>query len=210
MMYCISDDLYFHCGVCELATRLNVSGGMISHLTFPQAMSSLADEDCDHSAIIIIDYTFSDVPFLFSLLEVKKKKACDNIIVIAETGIVRDTVEDILLEAVADCIIERSESLEKLHDYLCRLHSGQRISRSVINRAWATIKKNSRLTHREVDLLPYIISGKRNKEISRTINISEKTVSIHRRSIYAKLNVNTLAGLYHVFTDTEKHSFIRP
>lgn len=209
MMVCISDDLYFHYGVNTLATRLNVSDGIISNLTFSQAMSSLTGEWCNHSAIIIIDYTFSHVPFLFSLLEEKKKHACDNIIVIAETGLIRDTVEDLLLEGIADCIIERGESLETLRDYLHRLQSGQRVSCSVINRTWATIKKHGRLTHREVDLLPYIISGKRNKEISRTINISEKTVSIHRRSIYSKLNVSTLAGLYQVFNDRDNHLPVR-
>ena len=77
---------------------------------------------------------------------------------------------------------------------------GQLITRSITNVHWADIKRKAHLTHREIDIFPYIISGKRNKEISRNINISQKTVSQHRRHIYAKLSVNTLAGLFNILS----------
>ena len=64
------------------------------------------------------------------------------------------------------------------------------------NRRWYQLEKQQSLTKMETMLLPYIVSGKKNKEISRFVNVTGKTVSHHRRNIYKKYAVTNLTGLY--------------
>jgi two-component system, NarL family, response regulator DegU len=54
------------------------------------------------------------------------------------------------------------------------------------------------LTSREVEVLAQIAQGMQNKEVARSLVISEATVENHLTSIYRKLNVNnrTQASLY--------------
>lgn len=46
------------------------------------------------------------------------------------------------------------------------------------------------LTEREMEVLKLVVSGKSNKEIAKMLFISDKTVSVHRSNIMAKLNVH--------------------
>ncbi|MBF7993700.1 helix-turn-helix domain-containing protein [Rahnella laticis] len=55
------------------------------------------------------------------------------------------------------------------------------------------------LSQRENLILKLILKGRRNGEISRSLDISEKTVSTHRRNIYKKINVHNLSELYRLF-----------
>ncbi|MGL4486354.1 MAG: LuxR C-terminal-related transcriptional regulator [Yersinia sp. (in: enterobacteria)] len=53
-----------------------------------------------------------------------------------------------------------------------------------------------KITQREYTILSLILSGDNNKQISLKLNISEKTVSGHRHSIYMKLKVKSVGQLY--------------
>ena len=46
------------------------------------------------------------------------------------------------------------------------------------------------LTHREQQVLGHVGAGKRNKEISEAMEISENTVEAHLKAIFKKLKVN--------------------
>jgi len=52
-----------------------------------------------------------------------------------------------------------------------------------------------RLTTREREIVDLILRGRRNREISDSLNISEKTVSTHRTRAFEKLEVTTTAEL---------------
>ena len=47
------------------------------------------------------------------------------------------------------------------------------------------------LTHREIELLPWVAQGKTTAEIGIILNISPNTVSTHLGHIYTKLGVNS-------------------
>jgi len=56
--------------------------------------------------------------------------------------------------------------------------------------------KNLNLTSTEIQVANLIIDGKRTKEISPLLNVSEKTISVHRKNIRRKLGLrNTKASL---------------
>jgi RNA polymerase sigma factor (sigma-70 family) len=54
------------------------------------------------------------------------------------------------------------------------------------------------LTPREQDVLALVVTGKLNKQIARQLDISEKTVKVHRARVMEKMRVESLADLVRV------------
>lgn len=52
-----------------------------------------------------------------------------------------------------------------------------------------------RLTRREKEVFQYIVSGLSNKEIARQLNISHRTIDVHRARVMEKMKANSLAEL---------------
>lgn len=57
------------------------------------------------------------------------------------------------------------------------------------------------LTKREIEILKLISQAFSNKEIAQELFISDQTVSVHRKNIMRKLNVNNIAGLIKIAYD---------
>lgn len=57
------------------------------------------------------------------------------------------------------------------------------------------IKRKSRLTSREVELIQLVAEGKTNKQIAAGLDISIKTVEKHRQTLMKKLDIHDTAGL---------------
>jgi FixJ family two-component response regulator len=51
------------------------------------------------------------------------------------------------------------------------------------------------LTPREYEVLTYVITGMMNKQIAYALEISEKTVKVHRGRIMEKLGIDSVAEL---------------
>ncbi|WP_102375630.1 LuxR C-terminal-related transcriptional regulator [Raoultibacter massiliensis] len=60
---------------------------------------------------------------------------------------------------------------------------------------WLSAKAVSPLTERESDVCKLLVAGYSNKEVARSLGISENTAHTHRSSIYAKLGVSNRKGL---------------
>ena len=198
MIVCVSCNQYFYYGICQMIAEHFPKKEVYSSDAYSFSRHLLDELISLNTVTAIVDYSYPDRSLIFSLMELKRRSVDMNVIFVADIQTNQDAVENILIDTVTDTLIDKKVSLEKICHCLHVANSGQIITHSVMNMHWAAIKKNARLTHREIDIFPYIISGSRNKEISRNINISQKTVSIHRRHIYAKLRVTSLAGLYNI------------
>ncbi len=60
------------------------------------------------------------------------------------------------------------------------------------------LKRFSKLTPRELEVLSGLIDGKRSKEIAFYLNVSCRTVELHRAHIMDKLKIKSLAELVKV------------
>lgn len=93
---------------------------------------------------------------------------------------------------------------EGAYDFLTKPINDERLLESVeaaVNEDWQfrstlkNVKKNRELlltlTGRELDIVRLITKGLNNKEIAEELGIAEKTVKVHRSSIYRKLQVRT-------------------
>ncbi len=85
--------------------------------------------------------------------------------------------------------------------YKHQIYIDRRFTSAVINEALMLLKdKNYRenddiLTPREKEVLILIAEGKSNKEIAAYLNLSTKTVDVHRSNIMRKLNVHDAVSL---------------
>ena len=55
--------------------------------------------------------------------------------------------------------------------------------------------RHQRLTPREREVLEYVISGWLNKQIAAELQIAERTVKVHRKSVMQKMQASSVAEL---------------
>jgi len=60
--------------------------------------------------------------------------------------------------------------------------------------AWARGEQAGGLTEREVEILQLVVAGKTNKQIARSLGLSEKAVEKYLRGIFAKVDVSSRAA----------------
>lgn len=90
----------------------------------------------------------------------------------AVTYLLKDTLSDDLIRVVRD------------------VHSGKRPVPAGVEARLAERSAHPTLTPREVQVMELVTQGLRNKEIGASLGISEGTVTVHIKSIFAKLGVN--------------------
>jgi DNA-binding NarL/FixJ family response regulator len=90
----------------------------------------------------------------------------------AATYLLKDTLSDDLIRVVRE------------------VHSGKRPVRADVEARLAERSAHPTLTPREVQVMELVTQGLRNKEIAASLGISEGTVQVHVKSIFAKLGVN--------------------
>jgi len=90
----------------------------------------------------------------------------------AATYLLKDTLSDDLIRVVRE------------------VHSGKRPVPEGVQARLAERSAHPTLTPREVEVITLVTQGLRNKEIAASLGISEGTVTVHLKSIFAKLGVN--------------------
>lgn len=90
----------------------------------------------------------------------------------AATYLLKDTLSDDLIRVVRE------------------VHSGGRPVPPGVEARLAERSAHPTLTPREMDVIELVTQGLRNKEIGASLGISEGTVQVHVKSIFAKLGVN--------------------
>ncbi|HEY5444141.1 MAG TPA: response regulator transcription factor, partial [Pyrinomonadaceae bacterium] len=78
---------------------------------------------------------------------------------------------------------------EELETAIRSVHAGSRRIPAVIAERLAERMSGSALTDRELEVLELIVKGQSNKEIAKSLTISEATVKSHINSLLSKLGV---------------------
>lgn len=78
---------------------------------------------------------------------------------------------------------------EELLAYIRRVHAGETCIPAALVAKLAAGLGDEALTPRERNVLTMLAKGKSNKDIGRSLSITETTVKSHLRAIFAKLNV---------------------
>jgi DNA-binding NarL/FixJ family response regulator len=98
--------------------------------------------------------------------------------------------------------VHKTEKLETLGHSIIKVHEGKIIINETVRKNMALIAKQSKserlyrkLSNREIEVLRYLSDGKKNNEISKILNLNEKTISTYKLRLLTKLNVTNLVDL---------------
>lgn len=152
--------------------------------------------------ILLLDLRMPDGDGLSVLRGLREEKLTTRAVVLSAA-----LDEDELLEAVqlgAKGVVLKEMAPELLLECIRRVHAGgQWLDRDLVGRALDRLvvrealarKVGEVLTPREIEIVRLVASGLRNKEIGRTLSITEGTVKIHVHNIYDKLGVDSRVEL---------------
>ena len=70
----------------------------------------------------------------------------------------------------------------------------------------STMNMAIRLTKREQDVLPFLLTGKSNKEVATELNLTERTVKFHASQIYNKIGVSGRHELMHFLLSSSSNT----
>jgi len=106
--------------------------------------------------------------------------------------------------------LEKCAPKERLLDAVRRAlegaerENGERMKRRKLQ------ERFSALTHRELETLSHVVSGKMNKEIASELGIHERTVKLHRTAVTRKLGIQSVAELTRLWLDAGGDLTTRP
>ncbi len=98
--------------------------------------------------------------------------------------------------------VHKTSKLETLGTSIIRVQQGIVMLSDTIKKNLALIAKQNKserlyrkLSNREIEVLRYLSDGKKNNEISKLLNLNEKTISTYKLRLLQKLNVTNLVDL---------------
>lgn len=157
--------------------------------------------------VVVVDLTIPEMSGLEFIAALKEKaKTSVNILVLtmhldkeyilkacdlgAKGYLVKDTGEDEIITAIK-CVSNGEHYFSPQVSVV--------LSKSLLSRAEEEeIQKSFELTARETDVLRCIVNGLSNKMISPELDISERTVNVHRYNIMKKLEASNTADVVRI------------
>ncbi len=187
-VYVVDDDV----ASATAITRLLGTAGYVVR-TYTSAVEFLKTFQPSGTGCIILDLWMPDV----SGLEIQQAIAgrADQLPIIFLTGHadVPDSVRAIRGGAI-DFLLKPVEP-QLLLDAVARALAKNAADREVRLREDEMRSRYERLTAREREVFAHLVRGQLNKQVGADLQISERTVKLHRARIFEKLEVNSMAGL---------------
>jgi two-component system, LuxR family, response regulator FixJ len=179
-------------GVREVLTDLLGSVGLATE-SYPDGELFLKACQLDRLGCIILDLRMPGISGLDVQKELTRKEVNTPIVMISGYGDVTTAVQAMQLGAVSflQKPIREQELLDHVHGAM-RRHSEIRkieILKSTLS------KRLESLTHREREVLHYLMSGATAKRVAALLGIGPKTVDYHRAQILEKMQVHTFTEL---------------
>ena len=107
--------------------------------------------------------------------------------------------------------VTKNSSREEMYKAIVEIHNGKKyiceeikniLSEQVISGEEPQSGLNS-LSQREIEIITLIKNGHSSKEIAESLNISVKTVEVHRYNILKKLNLKNAASLVNFINNSQ-------
>jgi DNA-binding NarL/FixJ family response regulator len=106
------------------------------------------------------------------------------------------------IKAGVSAYLHKSSKLETLGNTIIKVSQGAVVYNESIRKKLALIAKQNKnerlyrkLSDREIEVLRFLSDGKKNKEISKILELNEKTISTYKQRLLTKLNVTNLVDL---------------
>jgi DNA-binding NarL/FixJ family response regulator len=102
------------------------------------------------------------------------------------------------LEAGATTYLLKGSPSDELARVIRHVHAGERPLHPDLQARLESRAARPTLTEREINVLALVSYGQRNKEIAAQLSISEETVQVHLKHIFAKLDVHDRTAAVYV------------
>jgi FixJ family two-component response regulator len=178
--------------VLKAITRLLTAAGYRTK-SFSSPQEFLSAHDPSVPGCAIIDLIMSELDGLHlqqALIETGSERP---IIFLSGKGDVSTTVR--AMKAGAVDFLTKPVKREALFSAVVRAAKVDALSRQKRDESKSIGDRLAILTHREREVLEYVIAGRLNKQIAASLGTVEKTVKVHRGRMMAKLGVKSVADL---------------
>jgi len=167
--------------------------------TAAETMQQVQSRDFD---VILLDIALPDANGIDLIERLRKHSPHSRIVMFTNAA---DEVKR-SLEAGAVAFVSKDAPAEELKEAIHAAADGRvfvasRAARHLDSgdapgqRETARVLPHDSLTRRELEIMLKLMAGRRNKEISLELDISEKTVATHRSRLLKKLGVDDIRGL---------------
>ena len=107
------------------------------------------------------------------------------------------------MKAGALDFLEKPFKNEMLIELIHNAVSKHKIDRDRNNNQNKTLECINSLTKREKEVMELVVTGKLNKDIAKQLEISIKTVEVHRANVMEKMGVTSVADLVRMFLEVK-------
>jgi DNA-binding NarL/FixJ family response regulator len=152
--------------------------------------------------IVLMDVAMPAMNGLEATRKIKEQYPAIKVLILTQHDN-QEYIEPLLKAGASGFVLKRSGGREVVSAIRHVYEQGGFLEPSIVRQVLDHYHKDSELknepapslTEREREVLKLIIQGRSTKEIARTLNISPKTVSVHRSNLMTKLNVRNTVDL---------------
>ncbi len=157
MIIVLTSCRYFQQGFAVLVEQLMTEAPSFQRVLYLDDIKKATKEELVRTKAIVVDYGESDIKVLNTLLDIKNRYEQRYFIFITRDVCYESTIENILINTIADYTIDCKSAVTKLR--ACLVHLAQEDQPVTIfkNARWHHLEKEQRLTRMETMLLPYIV-----------------------------------------------------
>lgn len=149
--------------------------------------------------VLVIDLELEGLKSIYELKAIIKN--FPNTKVLVFTNLNEQIYAPNAIKAGVSGFVSKTSKLEVLGTNIIRVHQGIIVLSDNLKRNLALIGKNKservyrKLSNREIEVLRFLCEGKKNNEISKTLDLNEKTISTYKIRLLQKLEVTNLVDL---------------
>ncbi len=170
--------------------------------TFESATTFLEQYDGNRAGCLVLDIRMPGMSGLDLQLALNERHSILPIVFITGHGDVPMAVE--AMQAGAVDFIQKPFRDQDLIDRINRGLTKDGEMREALRARDDIRVRISELTPREREVLDLVTAGKANKVIAGDLNVSQRTVEIHRARVMEKMNANSLAHLVRMVIEAQR------
>ncbi len=170
--------------------------------TFASAQEFLDQFDPNRAGCLVLDIRMPGMSGLELQQQLNDRHSIMPIVFITGHGDVPMAVE--AMQAGAVDFIQKPFRDQDLIDRINRALEKDREMRAALRERDEIRRRMSQLTPREREVLELVTQGKANKVIAGDLNVSQRTVEIHRARVMEKMGANSLAHLVRMVIEANR------
>jgi len=174
--------------------EINVVSNVGNFFMIPEA---LRNREID---VLVMDLELDGLTSIYEVKAIIKNHPNTKIIIF--TSLSEQIYAPNAIKSGVSGFVHKTSKLEHLGNTIVKVYNGTIVLSDAIKRNLALIAKQNKserlyrkLSNREIEVLRYLSDGKKNNEISKILNLNEKTVSTYKLRLLTKLNVTKLVDL---------------